>query len=73
MRTLDLQPRAPRPGSALAIERGCACPTIENNNGGGRGSGPTASGEPFIAGVTIQHTGWWVEDDCPLHGVQVLV
>jgi hypothetical protein len=43
------------PGSDAALERGCKCPVLDN----GHGRGHLGDGEQF---------GWWIQQDCPLHG-----
>lgn len=45
----------PKPGSPEAIKQGCTCPVLDN----GYGKGIYGEGEKF---------GWWVSQDCPLHG-----
>lgn len=45
----------PKPGSREARSQGCRCPVIDNHHGRGRG------------GDGQQH-GWWIAQDCPLHG-----
>ncbi len=45
----------PRPGSPEAVQRGCACPVIDN----GHGRGHLGEGEKY---------GWWMNASCPLHG-----
>jgi hypothetical protein len=47
----------PKPGSKEAILDGCKCPIIDNEYGLGRGG----NGFEF---------GWFVNEDCPLHGTQ---
>jgi len=44
-----------RPGSTEAREKGCTCPILDNHYGRGRGG----EGEKY---------GWWIVQDCPLHG-----
>jgi hypothetical protein len=48
------------PGSPGAMQRGCKCPTTENNYGRGRSDGEV--GEPFFT----------ANPECPLHGFEVL-
>ncbi len=43
----------PNPGSHEAVEKGCLCPVLDNNYG-------------QIA--PWPENGWWITDDCPLHG-----
>jgi hypothetical protein len=66
VRTLDYRPDYPYPGSAEAQARACCCPTIENE---------------LVAHFTLDQAiaaqrgavpGYWVEDECPLHGIKVL-
>lgn len=45
----------PHPGSPEAVDQGCRCPIIDNGHGKGRGG----NGERF---------GWFMRQDCPLHG-----
>jgi hypothetical protein len=47
----------PKPGSPAAIEAGCLCPVMDN----GHGRGVHGDGEKY---------GWWMVEDCPLHGEQ---
>lgn len=43
------------PGSPEAVEKGCACPTVDNGNGAGRdGDGA--------------NRGWVVNGSCHIHG-----
>lgn len=45
----------PAPGSPVAVEKGCTCPVMDNNNGKGfmiNGEGPM----------------FWMQGDCPFHG-----
>lgn len=43
--------KAPNPGSAKAVEQGCICPVMDNNNGAGVGTPPK----------------YWITGGCSLH------
>ena len=45
----------PNPGSDAAIKQGCTCPVLDN----GHEKGVCGGGGKF---------GWWITEDCPLHG-----
>lgn len=45
------------PGSEEAIRAGCQCPVLDN----GHGRGYLGDGQKF---------GWWINDDCPMHGTK---
>ena len=62
--TINNQPREPYPGAPTAVDQGCLCPPIENNNGLGRTVPKIIRGE-----VKPTKDGWWVNDTCPLHGL----
>lgn len=47
--------KVPNPGSDAAVYQGCICPVLDNNHGKGARN---SDGEIF-----------WVNGDCPLHGV----
>jgi len=46
-----------RPGSPVAVQRGCTCPVLDNRHG----AGIAGDGDKF---------GWWMNGNCPLHGVK---
>ncbi len=52
----DFQQLSP-PGSNEAIDNGCTCPILSNNNGAGSRL-TNNDGEPM----------YWKSSDCPLHG-----
>jgi len=46
----------PTPASKEAIEQGCTCPRMDNNNG---------------EGIMMDgHICFWMNDSCPLHGMK---
>ena len=45
----------PNPGSPEAVQQGCLCPVMDNNNGEGRPLGGAANA-------------FWINYACPLHG-----
>ena len=49
----------PNPGTKEAIEAGCTCPVIDNNYG---------KGIPIKTKDGTIQTGYWMSDNCPLHG-----
>ena len=51
----------PNPGSEEAIEKGCSCPVMDNNEG---------KGIPVPNGSGGYDTAFWMKNDCPLHGLK---
>lgn len=48
------------PGSQEAVDKGCLCPVMDNAHGAG------------IGGDGIRF-GWWINEECPLHGSKFMV
>lgn len=68
MMMVDVRPAGGvRPGSPEGQERGCICPPVENNHGRGRF---VPRMRPRGDGPRDELDGWWVDDDCPLHGLR---
>jgi hypothetical protein len=53
----------PNPGTKEAIEAGCTCPVMDNNYG---------KGIPIKTKDGTIQTAYWMEDNCPLHGLPEL-
>lgn len=49
----------PNPGSNEAIEQGCNCPVLDNLHG---------KGFPVTTEEGELQIGYWMTEDCPLHG-----
>jgi hypothetical protein len=50
-----------KPGSPEAVERGCTCPTAENNFGRGRSK------------HGVVESNFATDSECPIHGTEVLL
>lgn len=48
----------PNPGSVEALKQNCRCAVLDN----GYGKGHLGDGDKY---------GWWVSEDCPLHGTTI--
>lgn len=49
----DTTSAVPKPGSPEAVDKGCQCPVMDNNNG----NGLSVNGGKQ----------WWISSQCPIH------